>query len=339
MGITIHDVAREAGVSIATVSKALNGTGRVRPETRRRIAAIAADLGFSPTRRRTSRGRDFRIGVLTSDGYGRFTIPILLGAEDAFEPGRASVMMCDTRDDPIREEFYLESLLERGVDGIIVTGASNDPRPSVSDVVPIPVVYAFQPSENPRDCSLIPDDRHAAGLAVSHLRAIGRDSIVHVSGPQRQEAVARRHAGLLAALEAEGLELAHPAIFGDWSERAGREAVTELLHEGTTFNAVFCASDQLARGVVTGLREAGRTVPEEIAVVGVDNWTVIAEAARPPLTTIDLELERLGRTAAQLLARTRDGKQLPTGSHELPCRLVRRGSTDAGIAVHRGRRR
>ncbi|NUR98821.1 MAG: substrate-binding domain-containing protein [Kribbellaceae bacterium] len=309
-----------------------------RQETKK-VAVAAAELGFRPPRRRRSRGRDFRIGVITSDGYGRFTLPILIGAEDAFGPGMASVMMCDTRDDPIREEFYLESLLERGVDGIIVTGKSNDPRPSLSEVVPIPVVYAFQPSEDPRDCSLIPDDRHVGGLAVDHLRSIGRRAIVHVSGPERQEAVKRRLAGLTAALDSAGLELAHPPVFGVWSERAGREAVAELLDSRTEFDAVFCASDQLARGVGTGLREAGRRVPEEVAVVGVDNWTAIEEAARPPLTTVDLELERLGRQAAQLLARAWDGKELPAGRHELPCRLVRRGSTDVGISAGRGRRR
>ena len=78
-----------------------------RQETKK-VAVAAAELGFPPPRRRRSSGRDFRIGVITSDGYGRFTLPILIGAEDAFGPGMASVMMCDTRDDPIREEFYLE---------------------------------------------------------------------------------------------------------------------------------------------------------------------------------------------------------------------------------------
>jgi LacI family transcriptional regulator len=329
MRSTIHDVAREAGVSISTVSKALNGTGRVGAETRRRVAATAARLEFRPPRRRrTAPGQEIRIGVLTSDAYGRFTLPILLGAEDAFEPGRATVLMCDTRDDPIREEFYLESFLSRGVDGIIATGASNDPRPSLTGVIPIPVVYAFQPSEDPRDCSLVPDDRQAADLVVEHLLSIGRRAICHIAGPERQEAVARRRAGLTAALEVRGLRLAHPPIFTEWSERAGRDAVATLLASGVPFDGVYCASDQLARGAVSGLRERGRRVPEDVAVVGVDNWTVIAEAARPQLTTVDLELERLGRAAGQLLLGALGGRALPAGLHELPCRLVRRGSTE-----------
>jgi LacI family transcriptional regulator len=119
-------------------------------------------------------------------------------------------------------------------------------------------------------------------------------------------------------------------VFTDWSERAGREAVLTLLHERGSFDAVYCASDQLARGAVSALRESGLRVPEDVAVVGVDNWTVIAEAARPQLTTIDLELERIGRTAAQLLVQARAGRPLPAGEQRLPCRLVRRGSTDAG---------
>jgi LacI family transcriptional regulator len=335
---TIRDVAVESGVSISTVSKALNGTGRVAHDTQLRVADAAAKLGFlPPRRRRRSPDHDIRIGVLTCDAYGRFTLPILLGAEDAFGPGRATVLMCDTRDDPIREEFYLESFLRSGVDGIIATGVSNDPRPSLSAVVPIPVVYAFQPSEDPRDCSLVPDDHQAAALVVAHLRAIGRRTICYIGGPAKQEAVSRRHAGLMAALEPEGLALAHPAVFTDWSEWAGQEAVASLIRAHVSFDAVYCASDQLARGVVLGLRESGRSVPADVAVVGVDNWSVIAEAARPQLTTVDLQLERMGRRAAQLLAQARDGRPLPAGEQPLPCRLVRRGSTD--VLHHDGRSR
>ena len=335
---TIRDVAVAAGVSISTVSKALNGTGRVAHDTQLKVADAATKLGFlPPRRRRRSPDQEIRIGVLTCDAYGRFTLPILLGAEDAFEPGRATVLMCDTRDDPLREEFYLESFLRRGVDGIIATGVSNDPRPSLSALVPIPVVYAFQPSEDPRDCSLVPDDRQAAELVVAHLRAIGRRAICYIGGPAKQEAVSRRHAGLLAALEPEGLALAHPAVFTDWSERAGQEAVASLIRAHVSFDAVYCASDQLARGAVLGLRESGRSVPVDVAVVGVDNWSVIAEAARPQLTTVDLQLERMGLRAAQLLAQARDGRPLPAGEQPLPCRLVRRGSTEA--LHHDGRSR
>lgn len=328
---TIRDVASAAGVSISTVSKALNGSGRVADGTRQKVVEAASRLGFEPPRRRRRpSGSDIRIGVLTSDAYGRFTLPIVLGAEDAFDPGRATVVMCDTRDDPLREEFYLESFLRAGVDGIIATGPSNDPRPSLSGLVPVPVVYAFQPSEDPRDCSLVPDDRRAGALVVAHLIATGRRAVCYVGGPMRREAVSRRHDGLVTALRSEGLVLAQPAIFTDWSESAGRGAVAALLRTGVFFDAVHCGSDQLARGVIAGLHDAGLSVPEDVAVVGVDNWSVIAEAARPQLTTVDLRLEHMGRRAAQLLARARDGRPLPAGEHRLPCRLVPRGSTDPG---------
>jgi LacI family transcriptional regulator len=327
---TIHDVAREAGVSIATVSKALNDRGRLSEATRRRVRVIAEEMAFLPSRLRQKprTSRHLAIGVITADVYGRFTMPVILGAEDAFGPAQASIFMCDARDDPIREEFYLASFMERGVDGIMVTGKSNDTRPSLSALVPVPVIYVFQPSEDPADCSIVTSNRQVAGVAVEHFRAIGRRRIAHVTGPPGQDSVRDRHAGFVAALEAAGLHLAGEPLNGEWSERFGREAAARLVHSGIPFDGVFCASDQLGRGVITGLRELGLRVPEDVAVIGVDNWTVIAEAARPALTSIDLQLGDLGRAGARVLAAAVLGSPLPRGHLELPGVLVRRGSTD-----------
>ena len=116
---TIRDVAADAGVSIGTASKALNGQGRLRPETRERVAEAARRLGFAPNplAQALLAGRTYTVGMITTDSFGRFSIPVMLGAEDALGAGRISVFMCDTRDDPERERRYLEMLAAAGSTG------------------------------------------------------------------------------------------------------------------------------------------------------------------------------------------------------------------------------
>ena len=113
--VTIRDVAARAGVSIGTASKALNGQGKLRAETRDRVAAAARELGFAPNvlARGLLAGRTYTVGVITTDSFGRFSISVMLGAEDALGAGQISVFMCDTRDDPSREKQYLDMLLSR----------------------------------------------------------------------------------------------------------------------------------------------------------------------------------------------------------------------------------
>jgi LacI family transcriptional regulator len=333
--VTITDVAVLAGVSPGTASKALNGRGQLKSETRRRVVAAAEQLGFHTNllARSLLEGRTYTVGVLTTDSFGRFTIPVMLGAEDALAAGQISVLLCDGRGDRIREQHYVRALLGRRVDGLIVTGRTTDPRPSLGRDLPIPVVYARARSDDPEDLSVLHDDQQGAGLAVRHLLATGRRRIAHVTGPERHLAARDRAAGTLAALADAGepLVLDQP-MWGEWSERWGREAATVLMRSGVAFDGVFCGSDQIARGVADALREAGRRVPEEVGLVGVDNWDVMVEACRPPLTTIDLNLSELGHLAATKLLRAIEGHPLEKGVQLMPCRLVTRHSTEMSPA-------
>jgi LacI family transcriptional regulator len=333
--VTVNDVAARAGVSPGTVSKALNGRGQLRAETRRKVVAAAQELGFHTDRldRHVAEGRTFTVAVLTADSFGRFTIPVMLGAEEALGAGQISVLLCDGRGDPIREQHYLRTLLARRVDGIIVTGRTTDPRPSLGRDLPVPIVYARARSDNPEDLSLLHDDQQGAGLAVRHLLATGRTRIAHITGPERHLAARDRATGTQSTLEEHGLELVHGGpLYGEWSERWGRDAAAILMRNGARFDGIFCGSDQIARGVADALREAGRQVPEQVGIVGVDNWEVMVEGSRPPLTTVDLNLTELGHIAANKLLRAIEGHPLEAGVHLLPCRLVTRRSTEMTTA-------
>ena len=168
---TLSDVARLAGVSTATASKALNGRDQVKAETRERVFAAAQQLSFTPNpfARALNDKRTGTIGMLTSDLDNRFVLPVLLGAEDAFGAGATSVLLCDARGDAIREQHHLRTLLARRVDGIVILGRTTNPRPSISQGIPVPVVYAYAPSDDDADTSFTPDNYLAGKLAVEHL--------------------------------------------------------------------------------------------------------------------------------------------------------------------------
>ena len=327
--VTLRDVARLADVSTATASKALNGRPDVNPGTRARVVAAAERLSFSPNAvaRSLSAGRTGTVGLLTSDLEGRFSLPILMGAEDAFGADQTSVFLCDARGDAIREQHHLRALLSRQVDGLIVVGARPDSRPSLGPDLPVPVVYAYSPSEDPRDLSIVCDNVDGGRMAVDHLLTAGRSRIAHITGDPGYGASHDRARGARERLAEAGLGLVDDQVwFGTWSESWGRGATRLLLQRTRDVDAIFAGSDQIARGVLDCLQEEGLRVPDDIAVIGFDNWEAIAAESRPALTTVDMQLEMLGRRAAQHLAAAIGGERA-SGTVTGECRVVTRDST------------
>src|SRR5438270_7644128 len=206
--VTIRDVAAEAGVSIGTASKALNGQGKLRTETRERVTEVAQQLGFAPNTLAQAllAGRSFTVGLITTDSFGRFSIPVMLGAEDALGVGQISVFMCDTRDDQERERRYVEMLTARRVDGLIVAGRRIEPRPPVRTGPGIPVVYAMTQPADGAGAAILPDDEGGGRRAAEHLLGIGRRRIAHITGPERFLNARLRARGLAEALASVGVE-------------------------------------------------------------------------------------------------------------------------------------
>jgi len=325
---TIRDVAALAGVSVGTASKALNGRGSLRADTVARVRQAAEQLDFRPsvTARGLHAGRTYTVGMITTDIIGRFSIPLLIGVEDTLGAGQISVLLCDARDDAIRERHHLRVLLSRRVDGIIVTGRRAGTRAPIGTGPGVPVVYAFLASSDAGDCSVVPDEEGGSRLAADHLLTVGRRHIAHVTGPEHHHSARVRARAVTARLAEAGLTPATEPLYGEWSESWGRQAAGILLARGARFDGVHCGSDQIARGLTDALREAGRRVPEDVAVTGFDNWDVMTTASRPPLTSVDMDLEGLGRAAAELLLQAIEGDPRP-GTHRHPAKLVIRGST------------
>jgi LacI family transcriptional regulator len=335
--VTLADVARAAGVSVATASKALNGKAHVSARSREAVTAAAAALSFvpNPFARALNRAPTNTIGMLTSDLDNRFVLPILLGAEDAFGAGSLSVLLADARDSALREQLQLQSLLTRRVDGVLIVGRTTNPRAPLQSKPEVPVVYVYAPSTDEQDLSFEPDNELAGRMAVNHLASRGRRRIAIVNGEEGYAAARDRLRGAVAALGDHGLELVGDPglVFGMWNEMWGRQATARLLDRHPEVDAIIAGSDHIARGVMDAVRESGRRIPGDVAVVGFDNWDVLVEGARPQLTSVDMDLQELGRLAAQALVEMIDGNR-QHGRKRNPVQLVARASSEAARSTH-----
>lgn len=332
-GPTIRDVARAAGVSIGTVSKALNNAGTLKRETRERVAEAARALGFRPNdlAQALHRGQSFTVGLISNDSFGRFTMPILEGLESVLHDERIAVFMCNATDDPEREREHLEQLMGKRVDGLVFTARRADRRPSVGvNLGDLPTVFVFSQSDDPRSFCLLPDDEGGAYLGTRHLFETGGRRIAHVTGPERFEAVRLRRDGYRRALAEADLDWRDDFFLaGEWSEQWGRQAVDILFSDTAAApDSILAGNDQIARGILDALRDRGVRVPGQVGVVGFDNWGVMVEAARPRLTSIDMNLAALGQEAGRRILRMIGGEHF-SGVERLPCTLVVRDSCGA----------
>jgi LacI family transcriptional regulator len=328
---TIHDVAKAAGVSISTASNALNGTGRTNAKTVEKVRRVAEEIGFRPNA--LARGlltkRSHAIGMLTNDTYGRLTLPMAAGVSEVLVDHGVSVFLCATNNDPRLARLHMESLRDRQVDGIIFTATRLDQKPPAELAnLNIPIVYVFAEGP-PESVTFIPDDAQGARLAVDHLKSIGRSTIIHITGESGYRAAQIRAQAYRDEIDGSGT-----VMFGEWSEEWGREAVEAVFSKsdkspGEIPDAIFCGSDEIARGAIDALRDMDVRVPEDVAVMGFDNWEVVARQTRPPLTTIDMELKELGHQAGLAILALSKGQPVTAGSIKLPCSLIVRQS--AGV--------
>lgn len=324
---TLADVAAAAGVSLGTASKALNDRGQLRAGTRERVRATAAELGFTGgTVRRDSDPRVLTLGLVTSDDIGRFSIPVMYGLEDAFPGHDVAVLVANSRGDAVRERHCVDVLAGRGVDAIVVMTNLTGPRAPLPRA-PVPLVHVMGHSTDEADMSVVVDQAQGMLLALEHVAALGRRTVAYVGGPRQDHAARVRAQAVQEHAATFGLHLAGDRpLHGGWSETWGRQAAQMLRQRPEPVDAVLCGSDEIARGVVDGFRDAGVAVPHDVAVVGFDNWAAAALHARPPLTTVDMNLEELGRAAGARALDAIDGRGRP-GVDALPCQLIVRDST------------
>lgn len=328
--VTIKDVARQANVSVATVSRALNGHENVAEAVRTRVLAVARELRYSPhhAARSLSSRRTNTIGVVLPDLYGEFFSELMRGIDQVARDDGKHLLVSSYHGNPQEQGEALRAMRGR-VDGVLVMSPYGERGILAENLVPTqPAVLINSPSPDGAIPSLGIDNRRAAGEMVRHLVAGGRRRIAFIAGPEDNHDARDRARGYEQAL-AEALPGSRPwVVRGDFSEAAGHAAASELLGAGQRPDAVFAANDMMALGCLFAFQQAGVDVPGEIAVAGFDDIP-LSRYAHPSLTTMRVDIAGIGAEAMRmLLARLNPGPPRPEATPVMQeAQLVVRGST------------
>ena len=320
------DVARLAGVSQKTVSRVLNDEPYVSAELRRRVLDAAESLGYrrNNAARALASGRTHAIGVVTL-GTGLYgPASLLTGIERAVRRTGYALRVANTVEgDPGGVAGAVETLLDQGVDGIVISEPIDEGDGSLHVDVPVLVLGAPPALTAPRVVTAGVDGLALARLATDHLLDLGHATVHHLAGPQRWFAARDRLAGWRAALEARGVP-PPPHTMGDWSAASGYAAGRELAGDVT---AVFAANDDMAVGLIRALTEAGRRVPDDVSVVGFDDIP-LAGYVTPPLTTVPQPFDAVATRGIELLLHAVEQPDAePPPVADPPVELVVRAST------------
>ncbi|ANK76108.1 LacI family transcriptional regulator (plasmid) [Ensifer adhaerens] len=328
----IKDIAERAGVSVATVSRALSGSSLVTDETRQRINALARELNYRPnvSARNLRTRRSMSVLLVVRDVGNPFYLEILKGVEATAREAGYAVLMGNTENDPDREVEYFNMLRDGHADGmILMTGKLPPPEPGESaDLSHLPVVIALEMIEGSGFPHVQIDNVAAAEAAVDHLIALGHRRIAHIAGPLPEVMALHRRDGYRAAMKAAGLAVPEGyEVRGDYLLESGEACASDLFALPEPPTAIFAANDEMAYGAIHALRRLGREVPGDVSVVGFDDL-YLSKAFYPPLTTVSQPRADIGRTAmSQLLNVLSDGDVAAEPAIVLPTTLNIRGST------------
>jgi len=328
----MSDVGRLAGVSHQTVSRVINGSPHVRPETRKRVTAAMQELGYrpNPVARALVTGRSKMLGVVSFDTTLYGPASTLFGIERAaHEAGYFTIVASLEALDRASVVDAVERLRRQGVEGILVIAPHAQAGEALLHApTDMPLVAAEAGPEHGAPVVAV-DQVSGAVSATRHLLDLGHKSVHHITGPRDFIEARQRREGWQATLEAHGADLPEP-LEGDWSPKAGYD-LGRRLSADREVTAVFVANDQMALGVLRAMHEAGRAVPDDVSVVGFDD---IPEAAYflPPLTTVRQDFIEMGRRSLRMLLRTIETGQRASAEPLVPPELVVRGSTGAAPA-------
>lgn len=341
--VTIHDVAKAAGVSTSTVSLVLNGKlDRMRPDTSERVLKAVADLGYSTNEmaRALKTGYVPTIGLVVPTVANPFWGEFARCVERAAESKNYQVLLCNAEGAPEREQRYVESMLARGIRGVIL-GSSPLSLRHMAGVTKrgLQVVAFDRLTLNDAGLELDSvrvDNARGAQLAIEHLLALGHRRIAFVSGPISSANRRDRLEGYRATLRAAGIA---PDARLEWTENVnpsddeeivteiGRAAAVALLRQPEPPTAFFAINDMTAVGIYAGCRELGLGIPRDISVVGFDDIH-LCQIVNPPLTTVRQPLEALMKSAVDLLIGRMEGNNKTAPAHlTLTPELVVREST------------
>jgi LacI family repressor for deo operon, udp, cdd, tsx, nupC, and nupG len=325
---TMKDVARLAGVSTATISRALTNPDMVRESTRERVLAAIDRIGYAPNvlARNLRRMRTSTVILLVRQIVNPFYLEIFRGVEAAARELGYNVLMSNAENSPERELEYFDMIRERRADGIIlVTGKLPLRRGRGADLPPLVVASEYLPGLDLPTVRI--DNVSAAAAAVAYLVGLGHRRIAHITGPLPEVLSRDRLKGYRKALRRAGIEPDDRLVArGDYTNRSGHGAAAGLLRGRRRPTAIFAANDEMAMGAIKAARERGLSVPADLSVVGFDD-IAMAAAWDPALTTVAQPCGEMGSRAMILLSEILGGEDRHGEEIVLATRLVARGST------------
>lgn len=334
--VTIHEVARHAGVSPMTVSRVVNGEANVRESTRTRVAASIKTLHYAPNlaARSLASASAIRIGILYSDPAAAYLSAFLVGSLDqsSLSGCQLAIEACN---DPDGERAAIEKLVRAGAGGVILPPPHGDSKEALGAVneagIPATVVAVGRPAPGVSGVGI--DDLEAARSMTRHLTELGHTRIAFIMGHASQTASERRREGFVAGMQDAGLKV-DPALVvqGDFSYRSGLEAAEKLLRSARKPTAIFASNDDMAAAAIAVAHRAGLDVPRDLAIAGFGN-TLLATTVWPALTTVRQPIAEMTREAVKLLVeqirRRRAGAEEQPVHKLLEFSLVIRDSTAA----------
>jgi len=329
--VTQRDVARLAGVSYQTVSRVINDHPDVAPETRRRVWEAIKQLGYQPNAiaRSLASDRTYTLGLITSDFSDYFFTQVIIGFEKEARKAGYFCMLGSTERNLADEPEYIRLLSQYHVDGFFFArpSAEEDNRHLIAllrEGIPLVTTAYYLPGEPMRVVDI--DNLDGAYQATAHLIELGHNRIATITGPPTWKSVQDRLVGYQRALQMAGLSFEPRLVAeGDWSPQSGYWAMRELLERGVAFTALFAQNDRMAIGAMRALREAGRRVPDDMAIIGYDGIPM-SEFTSPPLSTVVQPMQEVGRLAARMLIETIEEPSTPPREILLRARLVCRGT-------------
>jgi DNA-binding LacI/PurR family transcriptional regulator len=324
----IRDVARRAGVSHQTVSRVINGSDGVTSETRTRVEAAIAELGYRPSAiaRSMARGRTLTLACISPNLTDYTFASIIEGAETEARQHGYFLLSSSAPDETSFDALLDELVAHRRIDGGLVINPYADGRHKLIPANFPTVFVGARPRREAVD-SVALDDEGVARAATQHLIDLGHRRIAIITGPQAEDCSQDRNSGYMSALRSAGIKFDSALVLeGDWSASSGYEAFMALARVDNLPTAVFAQNDRMAMGVLRAARDMNLNVPDQLAVIGVDDMP-LASYFDPPLTTMRQDMARIGREAVRLLIRAIEEPKSPRQHLRLPAELVVRHST------------
>lgn len=304
--ITIKDIAKALGISTSTVSRALSDAWDVKRETRDKVLAMAKQLNYHPNlnAKNLQNKRTGAIGIVIPEFTSSFFPKVVMGIQEVLYQENYHMFITQSGESREQERSNLNLLREHMVEGIIISttneGGNEDAYNELINSG-MPMVFFNRCPKTPGVSKVLIDDCRMARMAVEHLIETGRRNILHLMGPVNLEVSATRARGFAEAMSCNGLDPEGRAIAGGIFIDDGVRAVEKLLSEGGELpDAIFCFNDPLAIGAMKALKNAGFTVPDDVAIVGFSEGSM-ATVVEPQLTTVLQPMQEMGRQAARLL--------------------------------------